>query len=118
MRPDLLYDPARHQPLRPLAWDESQVLTAIEYIVMDTESCFTEDRYWSLHPLDRASGDETDDFETALYDGACGVFWALNYLEAVGQPRCREAMPPNWIDSWCATVPGSANPRSAIGPRS
>ncbi len=84
MRPDLLYDPARHQPLRPRAWDESQVLTAIDYIVVDTESCFTEDRYWSLHPLDRASGDETDDFETALYDGACGVVWALRYLEGVG----------------------------------
>ena len=54
MRPDLLYEPARHEPLRPLAWDESKVRTAIEHIVADTESRFTEDRYWPLHPLDRS----------------------------------------------------------------
>ncbi len=53
MQPDLLYDPARHEQLRPIPWDESQVLTAIEYIVADTESRFTEDRHWPLHPLDR-----------------------------------------------------------------
>ena len=113
MRTDLLYDPARHQPLRPLPWDESQVLAAIEHIVVDTESRFTEDRYWPLHPLDREGGDETEHFETALYDGACGVFWALQLpSRPLGRPLCREAMPPNWIDSWRATVPGSANPRS------
>ena len=84
MRPDLLYEPARHERLRLIPWDESQVLTAIEYIVADTESCFTEDRYWPLHPLDRENGDDTDRFETALYDGACGVIWALRYLEGVG----------------------------------
>ena len=84
MQPDLLYDPARHEPLRPIPWDESQVLTAIEYIVADTESRFTEDRYWPLHPLDRENGDETERFETPLYDGACGVIWALHYLEGIG----------------------------------
>jgi lantibiotic modifying enzyme len=79
-----LYDPARHEPLRPLAWDESQVRAAIEGIVKDTESRFTADRYWPLHSLDRQGEDQTTLFETSLYDGACGVFWALHYLEAVG----------------------------------
>jgi len=84
MPTDPPYDPARHEPLRPIPWDESQVLTAIEYIVADTEVRFTEDRYWLLHPLDRANGDDTGRLETSLYDGACGVIWALRYLEGIG----------------------------------
>ena len=51
--------------------------------MLDAESRFDEERYWPLHPLDRQDG-ATKQFETALYDGACGVFWALHYLEAVG----------------------------------
>src|SRR5437879_10837179 len=80
----MLYDPARHEPLRPLPWDGGQVRTAIEHIVTDTESHFTEDRYWRAHPLDRQGADEMERFETPLYHGACGVFWALHYLQAVG----------------------------------
>jgi len=82
----MLYDPARHEPLRPLAWDESQVRATIEHIVMDTESRFTEERYWPLHPLDR-EGDETAEVETPMYHGACGVVWALGYLQDVGAAR-------------------------------
>ena len=80
----MLYDPARHEPLRPLRWDERKVQAAIEHIVLDTESRFTEDQYWPLHPLDREGEDPTDHFATPLYHGACGVFWALHYLQAVG----------------------------------
>jgi hypothetical protein len=36
-----------------------------------------------LHPLDNDNGDETDHVVTPLYHGACGVFWALHYLQAV-----------------------------------
>lgn len=80
----MLYDPARHEPLRPLAWDEGQVRAAITHIVADTESRFAEDRYWPLHPLDRGGPDDTAPFATPLYHGACGVFWALHYLQVVG----------------------------------
>ena len=80
----MLYDPARHEPLRPLAWDEGQVRAAIAHIVADTESRFAEDRYWPLHPLDRDGADDAEPFVTPLYHGACGVFWALHYLQAVG----------------------------------
>jgi lanthionine synthetase-like protein len=80
----MLYDPARHEPLRPLHWDESQARSAIERIVQDTESRFTEDGYWPLHPLDQESDDEPVQIETPLYHGACGVFWALHYLESIG----------------------------------
>jgi hypothetical protein len=79
----LLYDPARHEPLRPLAWDESAARATIERIVADTRSRYTEDAYWPQHPLDR-DGDDGDRIQTSLYFGACGVFWALDYLAAVG----------------------------------
>lgn len=77
-----LYDRARHEPLRALAWDESRVQSVIERIVLETESRYT-DQYWPLHPRDRRSDDDTGRVEMSLYDGACGVIWALNYLEAV-----------------------------------
>ena len=79
----MLYDPARHEPLRPLPWDESQVRKAIERIVRDTESRFSAATYWPVHPLDR-EGADAGSIETPLYHGACGVFWALHYLQAVG----------------------------------
>jgi hypothetical protein len=106
----MLYDPARHEPLRPLPWNESQARALIERIVADTETRFTEDRYWPLHPLDRTANNEAEHFETPLYDGACGVFWALHYLRAVSAAGFHEAMRPSLIGSWRATVPGSANP--------
>ena len=79
----MLHDPARHEPLRPLRWDESQARSTIEHIVKDTESHFTEDNYWPLHPLDREGDEEPTHPETPLYHGACGVFWALHYLQDV-----------------------------------
>ena len=80
----MLYEPARHEPLRPFRWDESVVRAAIERIIADTESRFAEDRYWPLHPLDARSAHDARPFETSLYDGATGAFWALRYLEAAG----------------------------------
>ena len=82
-----LYDPGRHEPLRRLPWDENPVREAIERIVRDTEAHFTDERYWPLHPLDNDSGNETRHVVTPLYHGACGVIWALRYLQAVGAAR-------------------------------
>ena len=42
----LLYDPERHEPLRPFAGDGSQVGAFIERIVRDTDSRFSADTYW------------------------------------------------------------------------
>ena len=81
---EVLYDPARHEPLRPLPWAEGQVRAAIEHIVADAEARFTEDGYWPLHPLDARKGNQTGRVDSSLYDGACGVFWALHYLRDVG----------------------------------
>jgi lantibiotic modifying enzyme len=80
----LLHDPARHEPLRQIPWDEGQARTAIERIVSDVESRYTEDAYWPRHPLDREGEKETRPAATSLYNGACGVFWALRYLHSVG----------------------------------
>ncbi|MEP7181163.1 MAG: LanC-like protein [Betaproteobacteria bacterium] len=84
MNEAMLYDPSRHEMLRHLPWNEGEVRAAIERIVSDTESRFTEDAYWPTHPLDRGDGDEPGRIETPLYHGACGVFWALHYLQDVG----------------------------------
>jgi hypothetical protein len=80
----MLYEPARHEPLRPFPWDERQVRAAIGDIVSDTETRFTEDNYWPLHPQDSGGEDATGHGATPLYHGACGVFWALDYLKDVG----------------------------------
>jgi hypothetical protein len=54
----------------------------IERIVRDTESRFSRDGYWPLHPLDALENETLPAYP--LYHGACGVIWALHYLEAVG----------------------------------
>src|SRR5262245_62054786 len=81
--PAVLYDPARHEPLRPIPWDEARERAAIACIVADTEKAFRGDRYWLAHPLDRVGG-AAELADTPLYFGACGVIWALQYLGAVG----------------------------------
>jgi len=80
----MLYEPSRHEALRPIRWDENVVRRTIERIVADTEAHFSEERYWPIHPLDAQDAHPPDHVETSLYDGACGVIWALHYLEDVG----------------------------------
>lgn len=83
---EALYDPARHESLRPLPWDEDQVKSAISRIVVDVEARYSEDSYWPVHPRDRRRGVD-ERFDTPLYDGACGVIWAVDYLQRVGAVR-------------------------------
>ena len=78
----MLYDPARHEPLHPIAWDDAKARATIERIVRDTEARFSSDTFWPIHPRD-ADGGETEP-AYPLYHGACGVFWALHYLQTVG----------------------------------
>ena len=83
----MLYEPSRHEALRLIRWDESLVQRAIERIAGDTEARFSEGQYWPRHPLDAQGVHRSGQFETSLYYGACGVFWALRYLESVGAVR-------------------------------
>ena len=45
---------------------------------------FSPDRYWKVHPNDAEPGDDPGTAPSTLYFGACGVFWALSYLQAAG----------------------------------
>jgi lantibiotic modifying enzyme len=78
----MLYDPARHEALQSIAWNEAAARAAIERIVRDTEERFSPQTFWPLHPRD------ADDVDTRplypLYFGATGVIWALHQLQDLG----------------------------------
>jgi hypothetical protein len=80
----MLFDPARHEPLSPIAWDEDRVRAAIARIVADAEAHYSATTYWPLDPRDLEPGDDPDVPATSLYSGACGVIWALHHLASVG----------------------------------
>lgn len=80
----MLHDPARHEPLRALAWDEARVRATIARIVRETVAAATPDGLWPVHPRDLEPGDDPDAPVTNLYYGAAGVIWALDWLRAVG----------------------------------
>jgi lantibiotic modifying enzyme len=76
----MLFAPDRHEPLLALDWDEDRALDAILRIVRDTEKRFSPESLWPTHPMDAANSAP----QYALYWGACGVIWALRYLERQG----------------------------------
>ncbi len=88
----MLYDASRHEQLRTIAWDEARARAMIATIVADTEARFSPDTFWPMHPRD------ADDASTApaypLYHGACGVIWALRYLQHVGAARLTRSYAP------------------------
>lgn len=83
--PTMLYDPARHEALKSITWDEARARAMIERIVRDTEARFSPASYWPMHPRDADNGETQPAYP--LYFGACGVMWALNYLDAAGAVR-------------------------------
>jgi hypothetical protein len=80
----MLFDPARHEPLADLAWDEGKARAAIAWIVSETEREFSDAGDWPRHPNDDGRAKEP---ACSLYMGASGVIWALAYLEALGAAR-------------------------------
>lgn len=76
----MLFSPDRHEPVCTTAWSESQAREAIARIVHNTQESFSPRRYWPTHPMDTAK----DGPQYMLYWGACGVLWALRYLEKQG----------------------------------
>jgi len=80
----MLFNPARHEAFSAIAWDEERVRATIAYIANDIEDRFSTEKYWPCHPLDLDEGDDPNLPGTSLYFGACGVIWALHYLEAIG----------------------------------
>ena len=80
----MLFDPSRHEPLQAIEWDETRVRNCIARIVRQTEAEMNADGLWPAHPRDGSDEDNPRAPLTPLYHGACGVNWALGYLEAVG----------------------------------
>ncbi len=80
----ILFDPQRHEKLNVLAWSARQAQACINAIVADTEQRFDPQNLWPVHTRDRAQLDGTAHGLTPLYYGACGVVWALHYLQDVG----------------------------------
>jgi hypothetical protein len=78
----MIYDPARHEPLKSLAWDPQRVRSVIRQIAADAEARYTPDCFWPSHPLD--TEDRASQTLTPLYFGAIGVIWALHYLRERG----------------------------------
>ena len=81
----MLFDPERHEPCVATPWSEDVARDAIARIVRDAEDAFVDGRGWPLHPRDPALHDDAPaDPLHALYDGSCGVVWALHGLRARG----------------------------------
>ena len=83
----MLFDPARHESLHAIPWDEGRVRTCISQIAADAEARFTPQGWWPPHPRDLEPDEDATQPATPLYYGACGVVWALHYLQDVGAVR-------------------------------
>jgi hypothetical protein len=83
----MLFDPARHEPLQAIPWDEDRVRACIGRILAGTEASFTPQGWWPPHPLDVEPGEDPAQPATPLYHGACGVVWALHHLQDQGAVR-------------------------------
>jgi hypothetical protein len=80
----MLHDPTRHEALQIRPWDSSLAEETLQRIVRDAEARFTPGRFWPTHPRDLDGDEDPAQVSTTLYFGACGVIWALHYLQSVG----------------------------------
>src|SRR5215475_4586018 len=80
-----MIEPARHVPLRPIPWNESEAQAAIEDIVADGLEHFDAERFWPAHPLDEGIRDG----HTSFYFGATGMIWGIDYLGRLGATKAR-----------------------------
>lgn len=78
-----LYDGARHEDLKEIAWNPATVESEIADIVSETERAQRSDGGWPLHPLD-AESYRIKTTKWALYSGAAGVIIGLQILRARG----------------------------------
>ena len=77
----VLYEPARHEPLRNIAWDEARARETIRAIVDDAHESLGYGCTWPMHPLDAIPPEPP---HKSLYLGASGVLWTLAYLHRHG----------------------------------
>lgn len=115
----MLFDPTRHTALAPIPWSDERARSSIAQIIADTEARFTPEGWWPPHPLDAEPGEDPEQPATPLYHGACGVVWALHYLQGVGAVRLQRnyreaglmadllARNNTWLDDEAAAQAGS-----------
>jgi hypothetical protein len=78
----ILSDPARHEPLADLPWDEARACDAIARICRDAEAAFDPATLWPLHPRDDEPG--TPPVLRGIYLGAAGMLHGLARLAEAG----------------------------------
>ena len=83
----MLFDPARHEALQTIAWNEDRVREAIAWVVELTEKQYDPQHLWRAHPRDLDPGEDPAQPATCLYYGAAGVIWALHHLQALGAAK-------------------------------
>lgn len=79
----MLFDPARHEPLRDIAWDPLRAQAGVQAIVSDLEHSQLPQGFWPVHPLDDEGGTPASGFKS-LYLGSAGLGWALWHLQQAG----------------------------------
>lgn len=117
----MLFDPARHEPLRTIAWDADAARACIEHAARDAESHFDPVHFWPAHPRDRAADAQATVGLAPLYHGACGAAWALHYLQNVGAATLQRDYIP-FLDAarshnqaWLGEVAAEAAPSYMMG---
>ena len=83
----MLFDPARHEPLKADGWEEARALAAMRVIVDDAQQALGTGITWPMHPSDQKEGSST--VHKSLYLGSTGTLWALAYLQRQGAVRLR-----------------------------
>lgn len=110
----MLYDPAAHEPLAGVAWDEGRARAAIVEIAAHAEAAFDERELWPAHPLDLEDGPL--ERVASLYLGAAGVVWALHELERAGAAELRRAWEDVAVGLADAYRAAPDYPELALGP--
>lgn len=77
----MLFDPARHEPLAPIPWDEARARVLIARIAAEAAA---RSAYGLVRPVHQRDGGPARELHGELYHGACGVLWARNHLYALG----------------------------------
>lgn len=77
-----LFDPARHEPLRAVPWNEGAARAAVDRIVASAVAEVRTGDGWLAHPLDDPQ--TPGQVDLPLHHGAGGVVLALRYLQRGG----------------------------------
>lgn len=76
-----LYDPDRHEALRPTPWNPERLEAYSQSILAQTLARYSPAVYWPVHDLDIDSGDKPSKGFNDFYYGAGGNFWLLDYCK-------------------------------------